>query len=54
MHRDYDRPRCDTGVDLGRLGYLVVGLFVATWLCSFTLWKTRRFEQRWSALLERT
>jgi high-affinity nickel-transport protein len=41
-------------VDLGRLGYLVLGLFVATWLCSLTLWKTRRFEQRWSALLERT
>ena len=41
-------------VDLGRLGYLVVGLFVATWLFSLTLWKTRRFEQRWSALLERT
>jgi high-affinity nickel-transport protein len=40
-------------IDLGRLGYLVVGLFVATWLCSLTLWKTRRFEQRWSALLER-
>jgi nickel/cobalt transporter (NiCoT) family protein len=42
------------GLDLGRLGYVVVGLFAATWLCSLTLWKTRRFEQRWSALLERT
>ncbi|HZT94136.1 MAG TPA: HoxN/HupN/NixA family nickel/cobalt transporter [Gaiellaceae bacterium] len=41
-------------LDLGRLGYLVVGLFAATWLFSLTLWKTRRFEQRWSALLERT
>ena len=41
-------------LDLGRLGYVVVGLFVATWLFSLTLWKTRRFEQRWSALLERT
>jgi high-affinity nickel-transport protein len=41
-------------IDLGRLGYLVVGLFVATWLLSLALWKTRRFEQRWSALLERT
>jgi nickel/cobalt transporter (NiCoT) family protein len=41
-------------LDLGRLGYLVVGLFVATWLCSLTLWKTRRFEQRWSALVKRT
>ena len=29
-------------VDLGHLGYLVVGLFVATWLFSLTLWKTRR------------
>jgi high-affinity nickel-transport protein len=38
-------------LDLGRLGYLVVGLFVATWLCSVTVWKTRRVEQRWSALL---
>ena len=41
-------------LDLGRLGYLVVGLFVATWLCSLTLWKTRRYEQRWNALLDRT
>jgi nickel/cobalt transporter (NiCoT) family protein len=41
-------------LDLGHLGYLVVGLFVATWLLSITLWKTRRIEQRWSTLLERT
>jgi high-affinity nickel-transport protein len=38
-------------LDLGRLGYVVVGLFAATWLLSLTLWKTRRYEQRWSALL---
>jgi nickel/cobalt transporter (NiCoT) family protein len=41
-------------LDLGRLGYVVVGLFATTWLCSLTLWKTRRYEQRWGALLERT
>jgi high-affinity nickel-transport protein len=41
-------------LDLGRLGYLAVGLFVATWLCSVTLWKTRGYEQRWSTLLERS
>jgi high-affinity nickel-transport protein len=29
-------------------------VFAATWLCSIALWKTRRYEQRWSALLERT
>jgi high-affinity nickel-transport protein len=41
-------------LDLGRLGYVVVAMFVATWLFSVTLWKTRRYEQRWAALLERT
>ena len=41
-------------LDLGRLGYVVVGLFAATWLCSITLWKTRGYERRWSSLLERT
>ncbi len=41
-------------LDLGRLGYLVVGLFAVTWLFSLALWKTRRIEQRWGALLERT
>jgi nickel/cobalt transporter (NiCoT) family protein len=39
-------------LDFGHIGYVVVGLFVATWLCSITLWKTRRIEQRWSSLLE--
>jgi high-affinity nickel-transport protein len=38
-------------LDLGSLGYVVVGLFAATWLCSLTLWKTRRVEERWSGLL---
>ncbi len=42
------------GIDLGRVGYLVVGLFVLTWLLAVTVWKTRRIEQRWAALLERT
>jgi nickel/cobalt transporter (NiCoT) family protein len=40
-------------LDFGSLGYVVVGLFVATWLCSITVWKTRRIEQRWGSLLER-
>ncbi len=41
------------GLDLGRLGYVVVALFVATWLLSVTVWKTRGIERRWSSLLER-
>jgi high-affinity nickel-transport protein len=42
------------GLDLGRIGYVVVALFIATWLLSLTLWKTRRIEQRWSSLLDRS
>ena len=38
-------------INLGRLGYIVVALFAATWLLSLTVWKTRRIEQRWGALL---
>jgi len=40
------------GIDLGQLGYLVVALFVSTWLLSLTVWKTARIEQRWGSLLE--
>ena len=35
-------------VDLGRLGYLVVGLFAATWAVSILFWKARRVEERWT------
>jgi high-affinity nickel-transport protein len=41
-------------LDLNHLGYAVLGLFVATWLLSLTIWKTRRLEERWGSLLERT
>jgi high-affinity nickel-transport protein len=41
------------GLDLGRLGYLVVALFAATWLLSAAVWKAGRIEQRWPAELER-
>jgi len=41
-------------LDFGHISYAVVALFIATWLFSITLWKTRRIEQRWGALLERS
>jgi high-affinity nickel-transport protein len=37
-------------LDVGRLGYFVVALFVATWIVSLTVWKTRRIEQRWATM----
>ncbi|WP_198954439.1 HoxN/HupN/NixA family nickel/cobalt transporter [Kineosporia sp. R_H_3] len=33
-------------VDLGKIGYFIVGSFVAAWLFSVVLWRVRRYEQR--------
>jgi high-affinity nickel-transport protein len=38
-------------LDFSTLGYLVVGLFVATWAVSLGVWKVRRVEERWSGYL---
>ncbi len=39
-------------LNFGNIGYVVVGLFVATWAFSVFLWKTRRIEDRWGAMVE--
>jgi high-affinity nickel-transport protein len=36
-------------LDLGKIGYLVVGLFVATWAVSLVYWKARGVEERWTS-----
>ncbi|HVS84546.1 MAG TPA: HoxN/HupN/NixA family nickel/cobalt transporter [Gaiellaceae bacterium] len=36
-------------LDFGRIGYVLVGLFVLTWAASVVLWRSRRIEERWSA-----
>ena len=41
-------------LDFGHIGYVVVALFIATWLFSVTLWRTRKIEERWGSLLERS
>jgi len=40
-------------LDFGKIGYVVVGLFVATWAFSLILWKARRIEVRWGDMIER-
>jgi high-affinity nickel-transport protein len=40
-----------TTIDFGQLGYGIVGLFVLTWAVSVAVWKTRRIEERWGALV---
>jgi high-affinity nickel-transport protein len=42
------------GLDLGSVGYAIVGVFVVTWAVSILVWKTRRIEERWSTFVERT
>jgi len=39
-------------LDFGRMGYVVVGLFVAVWAFSVILWKARRIEERWRRMVE--
>jgi high-affinity nickel-transport protein len=37
---------------LGKAGFLIVGLFVVTWLVAFLVFKLRRVEERWSAVVD--
>ncbi|HVV09193.1 HoxN/HupN/NixA family nickel/cobalt transporter [Amycolatopsis sp.] len=35
------------GLDLNYVGFVIVGLFAATWLLALVVWRVGRFEQRW-------
>jgi nickel/cobalt transporter (NiCoT) family protein len=36
------------GIDLNAVGYIVVGLFVATWAVALAIWRFGRLEERWA------
>jgi len=38
-------------IDLNTLGFVIVGMFVATWAIALAVWKFGRIEERWSAHL---
>jgi nickel/cobalt transporter (NiCoT) family protein len=40
------------GLDFGKLGYAMVGLFFVTWVGSVVIWKRRHIEERWGALVD--
>jgi nickel/cobalt transporter (NiCoT) family protein len=40
------------GIDLNTVGYLIVGMFVATWAIALLVWRFGRIEQKWAAPLE--
>jgi high-affinity nickel-transport protein len=39
------------GLDLDNVGYVVVGLFVLTWVVALAVWRFGKVEERWSAHL---
>ena len=41
------------GLDFANLGFVIVGAFVLVWAGSFAVFKVRRVEERWSAMVER-
>jgi high-affinity nickel-transport protein len=41
------------GIDLNALGYVVFGLFVATWALALAVWRFGHIEDRWSPSRER-
>ncbi|MBI5813578.1 MAG: HoxN/HupN/NixA family nickel/cobalt transporter [Deinococcota bacterium] len=36
-----------SNLELGGLGYLLIGLFVVTWVVSYGVWRVGRLEERW-------
>ncbi|WP_323187667.1 HoxN/HupN/NixA family nickel/cobalt transporter [Streptomyces sp. NBC_01275] len=42
-----------SGLDLNIIGYVVVGLFFATWAVALLVWKVGRIEEKWTAGLAR-
>jgi len=37
------------GFDINRAGFVIVGVFVVTWLVALAIWRLGRFERRWPA-----
>ena len=40
-------------IDINVLGFVIVGMFVATWAIALAVWRLGRIEERWSAQLPR-
>lgn len=39
-------------LDLSSFGYMIVGTFAVTWMGAFLIFKTRRLDERWAALVD--
>jgi len=38
-------------IDINLLGYIIVGMFIATWVIALSVWRYGRIEERWAANL---
>jgi nickel/cobalt transporter (NiCoT) family protein len=36
------------GIDLNAVGFVIVGMFVATWVVALLIWRVARIEERWA------
>jgi high-affinity nickel-transport protein len=41
------------GLDLNAVGFVVVGIFVATWAIALLVWRYGRIEEKWTPASER-
>jgi high-affinity nickel-transport protein len=39
-------------LDFNKMGFIIVAAFIVTWVAAFTIWKTRRIEERWGGLVK--
>jgi len=39
-------------IDINSLGFVIVGMFIATWAIALSIWRFGRIEERWNAHLE--
>jgi nickel/cobalt transporter (NiCoT) family protein len=39
-------------IDINLLGFIIVGMFVATWVTALAIWRFGRIEERWTAHLD--
>ena len=37
---------------IGKAGYVIVAAFVVTWVGAFLIYKVRRIDERWAALVD--
>ena len=40
------------GINLNVIGYLIVGIFVITWVVAVMVWRFARIEERWTASVQ--